>query len=106
MDNEKIARAYMAYWANYWVVSKKSTRYEYGAVLFMTMLLLLIQLLGVFICWMLQLSFLGQVYQWLILGFMIANLMPFITLSVRRLKDSGKTWWWLGLVFIPFANLF
>jgi len=41
----------------------------------------------------------------MILGIVLAlsHIIPFISVSVRRLHDIGKSGWWFLLIFIPYG---
>ncbi len=36
----------------------------------------------------------------------LANLLPWLAVSVRRMHDIGKSGWFLLITFIPFGNIF
>lgn len=37
--------------------------------------------------------------------FVVATLLPYLAVLVRRLHDTGRSGWWVLLVLIPFGNL-
>ena len=41
----------------------------------------------------------------LILIYVLAILLPSYAVTVRRLHDTGKSGWWLLLMFVPFGNI-
>ena len=41
----------------------------------------------------------------LILIYVLAILIPSYAVTVRRLHDTGKSGWWLLLMFVPFGNI-
>ena len=51
------------------------------------------------------LQFLSQIIQIILFFFLLGTFIATISLSVRRLRDMGKKWWWVFWSFIPFINL-
>ena len=41
----------------------------------------------------------------LILIYVLAILLPSYAVTVRRLHDTGKSGWWLLLMFVPFGSI-
>jgi len=37
--------------------------------------------------------------------YLLATLVPWLAVTVRRLHDIGRTGWWLPLIFVPVAGL-
>ena len=37
--------------------------------------------------------------------YLLASLIPTLTVSVRRLHDTGRSGWWLLLSFVPFGGI-
>ncbi len=54
---------------------------------------------------MLQVTMLSVLCQWVLVVFGLVNVVPLITLSIRRLNDSGKSWAWIGGSLLPIINL-
>ena len=44
-------------------------------------------------------------FYWLYIGFFVVNLVPALSLNVRRLHDQNKTGWWVLLIFVPFGSI-
>lgn len=59
-------------------------------------------LIGVF---SILLEFLSQTIQIGLLFFLLGTFVSIISLTVRRLRDMGKKWWWVFCSFVPFVNL-
>lgn len=44
------------------------------------------------------------IYHWIGITFLICTTIPLITCMIRRIKDSGKTWYYIFLAFLPGAG--
>ena len=52
------------------------------------------------------LEFLSQTIQIGLLFFLLGTFVSIISLTVRRLRDMGKRWWWVFWFFIPIISFF
>lgn len=68
-------------WDKYWVLDGRARRSEYWFFV----------LLAVVLSWIPIVNLIA----WIVL------LIPSITVAVRRLHDTGRTGWWLLLIFLP-----
>jgi uncharacterized membrane protein YhaH (DUF805 family) len=71
-------------WDKYWVLDGRARRSEYWFFVLLTIVLSWIPIVN-FIAW-------------------IVLFIPGITVAVRRLHDTGRTGWWLLLIFLPFIG--
>ena len=71
-------------WDKYWVLDGRARRSEYWFFV----------LLAVVLSWIPIVNLIA----WIVL------LIPGITVAVRRLHDTGRTGWWLLLIFLPFIG--
>ena len=71
-------------WDKYWVLDGRARRSEYWFFV----------LLAVVLSWIPIVNFIA----WIVL------FIPGITVAVRRLHDTGRTGWWLLLIFLPFIG--
>ncbi len=82
---------YQAMWKNFLDFSNRtSVRGYWMAFLFNLLAGLVLGLLG----GLFHLYFLSYLYS-------LAALIPGLALSVRRLRDSGKEWYWIFTAFVP-----
>lgn len=83
---------YIALWKNFANFQDRTSRRGYWmAVLFNIIAILALSALEVFF------PFIGTI----ILLYEVAVLIPAVAIMVRRLRDAGKMWYWIFLVFVP-----
>jgi uncharacterized membrane protein YhaH (DUF805 family) len=87
-------------YANYWDFQGRASRSEYW-LFFLWMLILLIPAVVIDVAAFHQVSGFGPCV--LVVGF--ANLIPNLSVGVRRLHDIGRSGWWLLLYFAPVVSL-
>ena len=79
-------------WKNYVNFSARTTRKGYWlAFLFLCIASFIVGFIG---------GLIG--FEFLPTIFMLAYIIPWIAMYVRRMRDAGKGWWW---IFIPIGNI-
>ena len=85
--------AYKSFWTNSFDFKGKSTRLEFWSVIFLHAIILLV------IEEVLKLKVLQEIY-------LICCIIPIISIEVRRLRDTGKSWKWIFINLLPFIGTF
>ncbi len=88
---------YIDFWMNYTNFSGCTSRRGYWMAYLFNFLIALA--VSVIIAILPDLALLSTVYT-------LATLVPGIAITVRRLRDTGKNWPWIFIVFVPLAGPF
>ncbi|MES2256096.1 MAG: DUF805 domain-containing protein [Pseudomonadota bacterium] len=81
-------------YSNYATFSGRAARSEYW-------FFVLYQCLVGFVCGLLMAFGIGQLLLWL---FVVANLLPAISVTVRRLHDTDHSGWWYWIALVPLVG--
>lgn len=85
---------YINYWKNYVNFTDRTTRRGFWMVFLFNFIVSFV--LGV-VATLLDLNFLSTVWT-------LANLLPWLGITVRRLRDAGKGWGWIFITLVPLVG--
>ncbi|MDC8005705.1 DUF805 domain-containing protein [Aureisphaera galaxeae] len=98
---------FRAFYDNYDLFKGRARRKEFWSFFLINSasIILLLAITGLLTYLENDATYIVGVFLILLMGFSaIVLLLPFITVSVRRLHDTGKSGWWTVLFFIPYVN--
>lgn len=93
---------YLMVWKKYAQFNGRSQRREYWMFTLLNSLICILLFAPAF---ELQMRRVGQIFFGLYFVYLLAVLVPLFTVSVRRLHDTGRSGWWLLLIFVPIVSL-
>lgn len=106
-------QAYGNYWKNYFNFKGRSRRAEYwwptviNAIIGVVLYFLLIgQLMAAYVSGVEVMGSFGQILTIIGLLFGLANIVPGLAVTVRRIHDTGRSGWWWFISCIPVIGSF
>lgn len=87
-------------WSNTFNYKGKSSRSEFWIPFLFHIFISIISFVLVFFSFRIgELAFLPRILALVLSVYLLVSLIPWISLTVRRLRDAGKSVWWILLVF-------
>ena len=101
--NEKISffKAYGLMWRKIFDYKSKASRREYWFPVLFNAAIGVITLVTALLANQFQGETLGNIFliiSWILVIYLIVSLVPFVSLNVRRLHDTGRSGWWTWLL--------
>ena len=93
---------YQSVLKNYANFDGRARRSEYWYFALANFLIILgLEILGFVVAFALESKVLTLIFGILVIGYLLATIIPNISVLVRRLHDVGKSGWWYFISFVP-----
>ncbi|MDO4666901.1 MAG: DUF805 domain-containing protein [Streptococcus sp.] len=101
--------AYKKYWKHYVDFSGRSSRSEYWLAVLMNMIIIIVTMLVFILLFDIDedIEATGEIILEVMFRlFVLANIIPFYAITIRRLRDADLHWTFIFLTFVPTIGLF
>jgi len=92
-------------WQNYINFSGRANRKEYWYAILLQLLIVIILQVAAALAQNLNVPLLQLLISVIILIFSLASLCPTFAIAFRRLHDTGRSAWWMLILFVPIVGV-
>jgi len=96
---------YIRMWQNYINFSGRANRKEYWYAILLQLLIVIILQVAAALAQNLNVPLLQLLISVIILIFSLASLCPTFAIAFRRLHDTGRSAWWMLILFVPIVGV-